>query len=1075
MNLAKLAIKRPIFITCIVAIILILGTLSFKNIGLELYPEIDFPAIAVITTYGGASPEEIDQLISKPLEDQLGSIPGLKHISTTNSESLSLIVLEFNMDVEVDTASQDVRDKIGFAINKLPDDLENDPIVYKFDPGATAVIRLALISDLPSGEMYDLANETLKPMIERVNDVGSVQIIGGARREIHVDIDQEKLNSYMIPMTTIVSRMKSSGANVPIGTEDRGSKQTVFRAMGEYTNIDQINNSLISFSGEMGNSVNVKTLGNVTDGLVDLATKGYIYFPDKVQKSDNKKKEDANIKNPSGKIQSCIYLDVIKQSGKNTVSVTDSVKAQLGSINATLKQMPGNSSLIVAIDQSKWIRTNVNETVNSIFIGVILAILVVYLFLGNIRSTIITAIAIPNSMLGAVILMYVMGYTFNVMTLMALSLVVGLLVDDAIVVRENIFRKLEDGEDSFSAAEHGTNEVMLAVIATTLAILSVFMPVGMLSGVIGKMFKPFAFTVVFAMIVSLFDALTVAPFLSAYFAGSGEKSSNMFTKAFENFQDYMDRLYAKIMRFCLNHSILVIGITLAVFISSIALLGFVKKTFKPTGDEGEFKIYIETPGGTSLQGTEEACKKIEEKIKTIKDLDHYAVAAGSSLGDATAGEIHVFLKKEREHTTDQIQETVRGMLKEFSSLHPSVASAQGYKGNAPYTLVVSGRNIETVEQGAAIIYEKVKNIPDLVDMDTSVRKGSPEFRVTFNQERMQALGVMNSVAGSELRYNISGEIVGQFREKGVGYDIRARLKPGQRDLGQTFNSTKISNTSGRMIPLSNVANGEYTTGFSKILRKDKAYIVKILANIAPGGGVGDAMSKTKDLLKDVKLPLGVTYTFSGESEMFAETAQSIVIALILAIMFIYLVLSSLYESFITPFTILLAVPPALTGAMFALFITRSTLDIMSMIGMVVLMGIVTKNSILLVDNAVHGVKSGIPRKDAILQAGQRRLRPILMTTFAMLAGMLPLALGIGEAAKMRQSMGVSIMGGIIVSTIITLVVVPAVFEYTERFREATESKVLKRQKEWEPAMEPASEPIAETKPDIKKRKSKKES
>lgn len=1069
MSIARLAIKRPIFITCIVAVIVILGALSFRNIGVELFPEMDFPAIAVITTYGGASPEEIDQLVSKPLEDQLGSIPGLKHISTTNSESLSLIVLEFNMSVDVDTAAQDVRDKIGFAVNKLPEDMENDPIIYKFDPGATAVIRLALISDLPSGEMYDLANETLKPMIERINDVGSVQIIGGARREIHVDIDQDKLNSYMIPMTAIVSRMKSSGANVPIGTEDRGPRQTVFRAMGEYTSIDQISNSLISFSGDVGNSVSVKNLGTVTDGLKDLQTKGYIYYPDKDIIDKNNK--GAEKKERTGRIQSCIYLDVIKQSGKNTVAVTDAVKAQLGQINASLKHMPGNSTLIAAVDQSKWIRTNVDETVFSIVLGIILAVFVVYFFLGNVRSTIITAIAIPNSMLGAVILMYVMGYTFNIMTLMALSLVVGLLVDDAIVVRENIFRKLEDGEDSFSAAEHGTNEVMLAVIATTLAILSVFMPVGMLSGVIGKMFKPFAFTVVFAMLVSLFDALTVAPFLSAYFAGSGEKSSNIFTRSFERFQDNMDRLYQRVMGFCLNHSILVIGITLAVFISSIALLGFVKKTFKPTGDEGEFKIYIETPGGTSLQGTEDALKKIEEKIKTIKDLDHYAVSAGSSLGDATAGEIHVFLKKEREKTTDETQKVVRGMLKEFSALHPSVGSAQGYKGNAPYTLVVSGRDIETVEKAADVIYEKIKNIPDLADMDTSVRKGSPEFRVTFNQERMQALGVLNSVAGAELRYNISGEIVGQYREKGVGYDIRARLKPGQRDLGQTFNSTRIANTGGRMVPLSNVAKGEYTTGFSKILRKDKAYIVKIIANIAPGGGVGDAMARTKELLKDVKLPIGVTYAFSGESEMFAETAQSIVIALILAILFIYLVLSSLYESFITPFTILLAVPPALTGALFALLISRSTLDIMSMIGMVVLMGLVTKNSILLVDNAVHGVKAGIPRRDAILHAGQRRLRPIMMTTFAMLAGMMPLALGIGEAAKMRQSMGISIMGGIIVSTVITLVVVPAVFEYTERLREKTESRILKREKKWEPAMEPKPDldEIVEEKLNIKKK------
>ncbi len=1045
MNIAKLAIKRPVFISCIVAIIVIVGGISYHNIGVELMPDMSFPTIGVTTTYAGASPEEIEQLITKPLEDELGSLSGLKHLSSENIESLSTITLEFDMTVDAEKAAQDVRDRINIVKNNLPDDLTDDPVVRKFDPDSSAVIRLALISDLTTAEIYDLAKETIKPKLERIKDVGSVQITGGSRREIQIEIDQAKLNSYMIPMTSVVGQIKSSGSNIPVGKKEHGNTQTVFRAMGEFTDLNQVRNTLISFSGDLGNSVSVKTLGVVSDGNKDIESIGYIYTPTVKNDKNNRDNKMSGV----GIVQSCIYLDVIKQSGKNTVEVTDSVKSQIVKINESLKPAKGNSRIIVTSDQSKWIKTNVSETVSTILIGIFLAVLVVYLFLGNIRSTIITAIAIPNSLLGAVILMNVMGYSFNIMTLMALSLVVGLLVDDAIVVRENIFRKLEKGESSFRAAESGTTEVMLAVVATTLAILSVFFPIGMLSGVIGKLFKQFGFTVVFAMIVSLFDALTVAPFLSAYFAGDGRKSSNIFTRSFERFQDKAEELYLKVMGYCLKHPITVIIVTTLIFISSIVLLSFVKKTFIASGDRGEFAVNIEMPAGTSLQGTGEILKKIEEKIKNIKDLDYYSVTVGNSSGEVTEGEIHCVLKANREKTTDLYKEEMRKVLSEFAYANPTVNDSHASGGkSSPFLLIVSGHDLVSVEKASSMILEKVKTIPDLVDVDSSMKKGNPEFRVNFNQERMQALGVINTVAGTELRYNITGAVVGKFRENGVEYDIRARLKPEQRDLAGTFNTTKVANTSGRMVPLNAVASGEKTTGFAQISRQDKAYVVKITANLSENGAVGNAMNQTKKLINNIQLPADVTYSFSGESEVFADTASSVVFALIMAIVFIYLVLSSLYESFITPFTILVAVPPALTGALLALFITGFMLDLFSMIGMVMLMGLVTKNSILLVDNAVHGVNSGLGAKEAVLLAGQRRLRPILMTTFAMLAGMLPLAMGIGEAAKMRQSMGISIMGGVIVSTLITLIVVPAVFEYIDRFRVATESKILVKDKNY---------------------------
>lgn len=1040
MNIAKLAIKRPILISSIVAIILIMGGISFFKIGMELIPDVSFPTISVMTEYSGASPEEIAQLITKPLEDELGTISGLKRISSQNIEGYSIITLEFFMEVNTELAAQDVRDKINIAKNNLPDDLLNDPVVQKFDPDSEAVITLALISDMSAADVYDLAKETIKPQIERLKDVGKVDIVGGSRREIQVELDQNRMNEYMVSMTDAVTQIGKSGSNVPVGKKEHGSTQTVFRAMGEYNRLDQIGTTLISFAGDVGKSVNVNTLGTVKDGIEDVKSSGYIFYPAKNDPSSNK------TITPESK-NSCVYLEVVRQSGKNTVEVAQRVKDNLDEINSNLKQTGKNAKIIITQDQSKWIKTNVNETVSSIMEGIILAVLVVYLFLGNIRSTIITVIAIPNSLLGAVIIMNVMGYTFNMMTLMALSLVVGLLVDDAIVVRENIFRKLEEGENSFRAAEKGTTEVMLAVIATTLAILSVFFPIGMLSGVIGKLFKQFGFTVVFAMIVSLFDALTVAPFLSAYFAGDGKKADNFIIRSFEKFQTKLDEIYLKIMNYSLNHSLLIILFTLLIFISSIGLLSFVKKTFFPSQNRDNFNVSIEMPSGTSITGTEETLEKILSKIKGLPDADYFGVKAGSSDGEVTKGTIQCFLKEDRKKTADENKDEVRKMLTGFSYANPIVnSSSGGGPGGSPFTLVISGHDLESVEKWAETIKEKLKIIPDLVDFDTSIKKGNPELRIVFDQYKMQEYGVSNSTAGKELRYDINGAVVGQLRQAGVDYDIRARLKPEQRDLRYTFNNTKIPNNSGRMVPLNLVADAVQTTGFAEIDRQDKSYIVKITANLRPTGALGNAMSQAKDIIKkDVQLPPDITYSFSGEGETLAETASSILFALVMAVVFIYLVLASLYESFITPFTILLAIPPALTGAMFALFLTGFMLDMFSMIGMVMLMGLVTKNSILLVDNAVTGVNSGLNRKDAILQAGQRRLRPILMTTFAMLAGMLPLALGIGKAAKMRQSMGISIMGGIIISTIVTLIVVPAVFEYIDRFRSVTESKIIVRE------------------------------
>ena len=1041
MNSAKLAIKRPIFITCIVFIIVILGLISFKDIGLDLLPDIDFPIVTVRSIYAGASPSDMESLVSKPLEDVLSTIAGIKHISSQNTESFSIVVLEFNMNVNIEQAAQDVRDKVGLARNKLPSDMIDDPLVQKVDPDSTPVLKLAVMSNLPPAKVYDLANERLKSRISRVKDVGNVEIIGGSRREIQIEIDHNKMNEYQMSMVNLISRMQASGANVSIGRQEHGLTQTVFRSMGDYTSVSQIGNTLLSFSGDVGNSVSINTIGRVRDDVVDISSRAYMYYPDQVEKA-------IEAGSPRG-VQSCVYMNIIKQSKTNTVEVCDGVKEEIERINADLANEPGDSRVVVTVDQSKWIRVNVDETILSIVLGIILAVFVVFLFLGNVRSTVITSVAIPNSLLGAIVVMGFMGYTLNMMTLMALSLVVGLLVDDAIVVRENIFRKLEMGMDPYKAAEKGTNEVSLAVIATTLAILSVFFPIGMLSGVIGELFQPFGFTVIFAMLVSLFDALTVAPFLSAYFAGSGEKSKMKMIVQFEKFQDWLDVKYEKVMRFCLKYPLRVAISAFLIFLLCIPLIQNITKTFFPTGDRGELAINIDMPPGTSLDGTQATLELIEDEIRKLPDLDYYGVTVGNTSDDVVKGTIDVFFIKNRSKHTELLKEDIRELLKPFAYAHPTVDDPGSGMGgtSSPYQFVVQGDTIESVEKVTAQILDIMHEIDDLVDLSSTVKAGKPEFRLVFDDRQLQNLGVSSTTAGIELRYNVTGALVGQYKEGGYTYDIRGRLKPEQRDVQKLFRTMKVPNATGRMVNLSSVAKGEMVEGSAQINRRDKAYNARIRANIKRGSGLQTAMDKTNAAIAKLELPSDITFGFSGQSESSAETGASIAFALIMAIFFIYMVLSSLYESFVTPMTIMLAVPPALTGALFSLWATGFMLDIFSMIGMVMLVGLVTKNSILLVDNAVHNLQAGMERKDAILKAGMRRLRPILMTTFAMLAGMVPLALGIGEAAQMRQSMGIAIMGGIVLSTLVSLLVVPAVFEFIDKFRAATEAKIIVRRPE----------------------------
>ncbi len=1051
MNLARLSIQRPIFISSIVILMLVTGWIALRRLGVDLFPKVSFPVVAITTIYPGAGPEEVENLISRPLEDELSGLSGIKRVTSRNQENLSVVIAEFTLETDIKYAEQQVRDRTARAQTLFPVDAK-DPLVQRFDPDDQPVVRFSLQADLPPAQLYDLAKERIKPLLEQSKNVGGVRIIGGTRREIQVELSRDRLNSYRIPAVAVASALQKSGANVPVGKVDAGPREMAYRAIGRFESLAEIANSVISFGGDVGSSVLVRELGKVRDGTEDERSVSYFYAARQELKPPGFFRSLFGGNPPAVKrdLRPALFIDVYKQSGSNTVEVVDGALARMARINTLVEKDAGLPRLVVVRDSSKWIRANIEDVAIAIVLGIILAVLVVYLFLGNVRSTIITGLALPNSLLGAFLLMFVMGFTINVMTLLALSLCIGLLVDDAIVVRENIFRKMEGGMPPREAAEAGTREVTLAVIATTATVIAVFLPVGFLTGIIGQFFREFGLTVVFAMLISLFDALTIAPMLSAYFAGKVHAKRSALIRAFDRFQERTDRLYETAMRFTLRRRLVTLGAMGGVFVLSVASLGIVKKTFLPANDQGEFQITFDMPPGSSLQGSRAVVMEVVEKLMKFPEVDRLSVVVGSDDGQSNLGNIGVLMVPAgyRRISTVEFKNRVREIIKPYKESRARVAdySAVGGGVQYPFQLILKGNDLKTLDEYAGKLLKSLSGLKDLADLDSSFRSGKPEFQIHFNREAMQFAGVTPGTAGSELRLHIAGGVVGRLHENGIEYDVRLRLPKEERDLRRAYNEIRVPNLNGQMVPLSAVSKGSEAYGPAFVQRQDRSRVIMMTANLSPTGALQSAMDGTRAILAKNPPPAGVTYGFIGQGEDYAELISNILVAFGIALIFIYLVLASLYESFVTPLTILFAIPPAISGAFFALAITGEMLNIFSMIGVILLMGLVTKNSILLVDRAMENLREGMTRDAAIFEAGQVRLRPILMTTFAMIAGTLPVALGIGEASKSRTAMGIAIIGGLVISTVVTLIVVPAIFEYIDRLRVLVEERVGGRQK-----------------------------
>jgi HAE1 family hydrophobic/amphiphilic exporter-1 len=1012
-------IKRPVFTTMLVMILVVFGLGAYPGLGIDLNPDVDFPLVMVSVSFAGTSPEEMESLVTKPIEDAVSSLSGIKNLSSVTREGSSQITIEFEFGTDPKLAANEVREKVSVARKRLPDQAD-EPVIQRFDMGAQAIVYYSLSSDTRSpGDIRKLATDIVKDELQRVDGVADVTVSGGSEREIRVAVDSKKLAAYNISMTQILDAVNSQNLNAPGGrVSDKGTELTV-RTIGKYKNVTDIENVIVA--NKEGLLIRLSDVAVVADTWA----------------------EERMLARANG--QPSVLIAVQKQSGTNTVAIADKVKTTMSNVQVLL---PPDVKVAITRDSSQYIRSSVNDVMESMIFGGLLAVAITFLFLQNTRATVIGAIAIPTSVVATFFLLKMMNFTLNNMSLMGLSLAVGILIDDAIVVIENIYRHMELGKTPMEAARDGTSEISLAVMATTLSILAVFVPVGSMNGIVGQFFKQFGLTVAFAVAFSLFVALTLTPMLSAYWlkAGHGQVAApkgkkgwlrlllDRFEAGFQEFQHF----YRRILTWALTHPKKLVAIAVLSLFANGLLLPFLGSEFQPTYDSGEFNITMNAPAGTSLEKMRELVKPVEAQVLAIQEREssYLIIGSGGQAGKATMG-VKLVPSGERSRSMDKIMDELRLHFRDIGRLKVTVTNNQGMgRGDSrPVQIALRGPELDKLNQMAQQLVEKIRQIPGTTDVDVSAEQSSPEIQVAVDAVRVSDAGLDTTTVATTIQMAFLGTTTrNEFNPSDKDYQIRVQLEEqGRRSLDDVANLLIASKT-GNFVRLGDIANVTLSSGPTQIDRESRQRQVIVYANVV-GVSAGDITTKVKELMPGMNLPLGYSYKFVGQAQTMQDSFMEIGKALLLAVVLIYMVLAAQFESFIHPFTIMLSLPFSLTGAILGLLIAGQTMNIISLIGVIMLMGLVTKNAILLVDYANQLRQQGMPIIDALIEAGVVRLRPILMTTAAMIFGMMPIALGIGSGAEMRQSMGVVLIGGLITSTMLTLVVVPAVYLLIERVME----------------------------------------
>ncbi|SHI93867.1 efflux RND transporter permease subunit [Desulfosporosinus lacus] len=997
MILADVSIKRPVFITVIFVVLLVVGILSYDRLTVNDMPQADIPYVTVTVEQRGASPEQLETKVTKLVEEAAGQISGVKHISSTITEGVSNTVLEFSMDKSADVAVQEVRDKVGSIRGQLPQEVE-EPVIAKFDMSAEAIFSLAVSGTGETEELSQLVNDVVKKGLYTVKGVGAVNIQGNTEREIHILLDKEKLASFGLTTSEVVNSLQSDNLEMQGGKVTDASTEISLSTTSNINKVEDFNNILIA--KRAGSEIRVRDIAEVTDGMKDRES--LCFYQGKP----------------------AIGIDIIKQSGANTVEVSENVKEELARIAGLL---PEGVKVDIVRDNSQAVKDTVNNVNKTVLEGCILAVAIIFLFLNKWQSTLTSAISLPISIITTFIAMKLMNFSINTMSMMAISLSVGLLIDDAIVVIENIERHLGMGKSPFQAAQDATSEIGLAVLATSLSVVAVFLPVALVSGFIGKIFIEFGLTVVFSMLVSLFVSFTLVPMMSAKLLKAEDKrEKGIIGKFLGWFNQRFDKLagnYSQLLKVVLRHRLKTLVLVFAMFAGSIALVPGLGFTFLPATDLGELTIDVGLDSGLSLKAAGQKAKNLESIALKYPEVRSMYTTVGK---DQVSIFVKLSDKKERKDSTREIAEKMRNDYEKVPGIELAIYTASMGSGTAKdVTFNIRGNDYEQMQTIALAAKQMLREDPSARDVSISYKAGKPKLQLDVDRDQAADLGVNPAAVGETLNTLFDGVAVSKFNGAKDRYDVRVSLEDDQRvDLG-SLSGIYVSGSNERMVALDQVTRKVFATTSSTLQRYDRTGQIELSANVTGISTDDFSASNLQKLNHELQMPKGISLVLADDP--MGDGFIELVIALGMGILFIFLVMAAQFESFIDPVAIMFALPLAIIGAILGLFIAGSQLSVMSLIGVILLMGLVAKNAILLVDYARQRRSEGAEINKALVEAGLVRLRPIVMTSLAMIFGMLPSAFTKATGSEMYAPMAHAVIGGLITSTILTLFVVPVIY------------------------------------------------
>ncbi len=1042
-KLAEICIRRLVFAAMIILALVVVGAASYGRLGVDRFPSVDLPSVSVRTVLPGASTEETEAEISQRIEEVVNTVEGIEELRSISSGSSSFVIATFNLERDIDTAAQDVRDRVATVVRNLPEDTL-PPVISKFNNDSSPVMTVALSGNRPLRELTEYADKVIKVQLERASGVGEITIEGGLERAINVWIDPDRLEAYGIPITDVREALVRQNAEAPGGNVTAGPREQTLRVMGRFEKAGDFNDLVVATID--GQPVRVRDLGRAEDGT----------------------KEQRSASRLNG--VPTVSLEVRRQSGANTVEVIESVKQALTRVEA---QLPPDLKVEIIRDQSRYIYAALHEINVHLILGSIFASLVVFAFMRSWRSTVIAAVAIPSSVIATFGMMKALDFTLNSVTMLALVLMVGVVIDDAIVVLENIFRFVEEKKmKPFEAAKKATQEIGLAVLATTLSLVVIFVPVSFMSSISGRFLYQFGLTAAAAVLVSLLVSFTLTPMMSARMLRAQDAASSHGPHGAEparsrrGFYARVDALYERLLRATMARRRLAALVAVGIMLASIPIFKLVKMEYIPSDiDESEFEVNVNAPEGTSLAGVDEAMRAIEAELRQVRGIRTVlATAGGGFLGGVNQGRLFIRIAPHEERkfsiprflkglvtfhpleafrgnfTQREVMTEVRRRLSKYEDLRIAVRNVQSFNiggGNADIDFALRGPDLQALAVYADRLRERTKTLGGIVDADTTLKLDKPELRVVVDRERAAALGVDMSDVGNALRLMVGGDQeVSRFRDPAVNddYDVQLRVSEGERNDPQAILGLYVPAAGGKLVQLGNFVTLKEETTASRVDRLDRQRQVSLRAGVAPGYALADRLEAMQQAVKEMNLPPAYSTAVGGRGRELARTYREFIFALMLSIIFMYMILASQFESVVHPLTILLSLPLAVPFALFSLWITGNTLNLYSALGVLVLFGVVKKNAILQIDHMNGLRRAGMERTAAIIQANRDRLRPILMTTLALVAGMMPLALGTGPGSEERRAIAVVVIGGQTLSLVLTLLATPVFYSIFDDLR-----------------------------------------